>query len=74
MGRALMLEYLPGATPLDPDEANGLLVGHITTQNQLNEWEQMNILAAEKLICSDRYYYCSDRRGAPLWPPAGFAC
>lgn len=45
-----MLEYLPGATPLDPDEANGLLAGHITTQNQLNEWEQMNILAAEKWL------------------------
>jgi Fic-DOC domain mobile mystery protein B len=34
-----------GATPLDPDEANGLLPRHITTQGELNEWEQQNIMA-----------------------------
>ena len=45
-----MFEYPPGATPLDLDEANGLLARHITTQNQLNEWEQINILAAEKWV------------------------
>lgn len=37
------LEYPPGATPLDPDEAAGLIPPHISTQSQLNEWEQMNI-------------------------------
>ena len=37
------LEYPPGATPLDPDEAAGLIPSHISTQSQLNEWEQMNI-------------------------------
>jgi len=26
-----MFEYLPGATPLDPDEASGLIPAHITT-------------------------------------------
>lgn len=36
--------YAPGATPLDPDEAAGLIPGHITTQKELNEWEQTNIL------------------------------
>lgn len=36
-------EYAPGATPLDPDEAEGLIPGHITTQGELNEWEQHNI-------------------------------
>lgn len=45
-----MYEYPPGATPLDPDEAAGLIPMHITTQSQLNEWEQMNILEAEKWI------------------------
>ena len=50
MGETLMFEYPPGATPLDLDEANGLLARHITTQNQLNEWEQINILAAEKWV------------------------
>lgn len=37
-------EYAPSATPLDPDEAAGLLARHITTQAELNEWEQTNIL------------------------------
>lgn len=37
-------DYPPGATPLDPDEAAGLIPSHISTQSQLNEWEQMNIL------------------------------
>ena len=33
-----------GATPLDPDESAGLIPRHISTQAQLNEWEQANIL------------------------------
>ena len=37
-----------GATPLDPDEAEGLLPSHITTRDELNEWEQANILRAER--------------------------
>lgn len=41
-------EYPPGATPLDPDEAAGLMPRHITTQGELNVWEQANILQAEK--------------------------
>ena len=45
---ALNLDYEPGQTPLDPDEAAGLLPGHITTQGDLNEWEQANILRAEQ--------------------------
>lgn len=45
-----MWVYPEGATPLDPDEANGLIPQHITTQNQLNEWEQVNILEAEKWL------------------------
>ncbi len=39
--------YAPGATPLDPDEAAELIPSHITTQGELNEWEQNNILSAE---------------------------
>jgi Fic-DOC domain mobile mystery protein B len=39
----LKLEYPPGATPLDPDEAAGLIPSHITTQGQLNEWEFQNV-------------------------------
>lgn len=37
----------PGATPLDPDEASGLLPSHITTHAQLNEWEMANIIEGE---------------------------
>lgn len=35
--------YPDGATPLDPNELNGLKFKHVTTQNQLNELEQANI-------------------------------
>lgn len=36
--------HAPGTTPLDPDEAVGLIPRHIVTQGELNEWEQTNIL------------------------------
>lgn len=39
--------FPPGATPLDPEEIAGLIPVHITTQSDLNEWEQNNILEAE---------------------------
>lgn len=41
-------KYPPGATPLDPDEAAGLVPTHITTQSDLNAWEQTNILQGER--------------------------
>ena len=37
-----------GTTPLDADEAAGLLPGHITTREQLDEWEAENILEGER--------------------------
>lgn len=33
-------------TPLDPEEAGGLLLPHITTREELNYWEQKNITEA----------------------------
>lgn len=39
--------YLPGATPLDADELACLIPTHITTQGELNEWEQLNIVQGE---------------------------
>jgi fido (protein-threonine AMPylation protein) len=36
-----------GATPLDPDEAEGLLLSHITTRAELDRWEQENIAESE---------------------------
>ena len=40
---AINFEYIYGSTPLDIDEAEGLLEGHINTKQQLDEWETMNI-------------------------------
>ena len=39
-------DYPDGATPLDPDEAEGLIPEHITRRRELDEWEQRNILDA----------------------------
>jgi hypothetical protein len=33
------IDYPEGATPLDPDEASGLIPTHIVNHGQLNEWE-----------------------------------
>lgn len=38
-----VIEYEPGATPIDLDEAAGLKHKHVTTMAQLNELEQANI-------------------------------
>lgn len=39
--------YPEGATPLDADEAAGLLLTHITNRGELNRWEQENIMEGE---------------------------
>jgi Fic-DOC domain mobile mystery protein B len=41
------LDYAPGATPLDADELASLIPSHITTQGELNEWEQLNIVQGD---------------------------
>jgi Fic-DOC domain mobile mystery protein B len=46
-----MLEGRPdGATPVDPDEAGDLIPRHIHTRDELNAWEQANILVAAEWI------------------------
>jgi Fic-DOC domain mobile mystery protein B len=40
-------DYPSGATPIDPDEAEGLLLPHITNRSELDRWEQDNIAEAE---------------------------
>jgi len=47
-------QYPLGASPLDPDEAAGLIPGHISTQGQLNEWEQANMLEGQRWALSRR--------------------
>lgn len=44
----MAFHHAPGATPLDPDEAIGLLPKHITTQEELNRWELRNIEVGER--------------------------
>jgi Fic-DOC domain mobile mystery protein B len=46
----LKLEYIEGQTPLDPNEIEGLLIKSITTQGELNEFEQLNIEKANLWI------------------------
>ncbi len=36
-------KYSEGATPLDPNEVEGLIPTHITKMEELNRWEQENI-------------------------------
>ncbi len=43
-----MPDHPDAATPLDSDEASGLIPSHIRTQAELNEWEQTNILEGER--------------------------
>jgi Fic-DOC domain mobile mystery protein B len=43
---ALKYDGPPGATPLDPDELDGLIPTHITRRGELDEWEAQNILQA----------------------------
>ena len=42
----IKFEYPEGATPIDPDEVEGLLLTHITTRGELDRWEQGNIVEA----------------------------
>jgi Fic-DOC domain mobile mystery protein B len=55
----MKFEYPSGATPIDPDEASGLIPTHITLQSELNEYEQANILEATE-------WAFTRRRGDPL--------
>lgn len=41
-----MFDYPEGATPIDEDEKEGLLIPHISTWEELSEWEQRNITDA----------------------------
>lgn len=44
----MKFDYPEGATPLEPEEIADLIPTHITTHEQLNAWEQKNIISAEK--------------------------
>lgn len=44
----------PGATPLDPDDLAGLVPSSISTQGELDAFEQANIADAERWVLSRR--------------------
>ena len=48
------LDEQDGQTPLDPDEKAGLIPDHLTTKNDLNEWEQENLLLAVRWLKRQR--------------------
>jgi Fic-DOC domain mobile mystery protein B len=50
----MQFEYAPGATPIDPDEALGLIPKHISTQADLNAWEEMNIVEGADWIARQK--------------------
>ncbi len=51
----LQLQYPPGATPLDRDEAQGLIPSYINTQSELNAAEQSNILEAQSWVLGRKH-------------------
>ncbi len=42
-----------GATPLDPDETQGLIPTHMTSLDELNEWEQALANIRESILVYD---------------------
>jgi len=50
------MEYPPGATPLDPDELEGLKLPHIQTRHELDEVESQNIQEGYTWLSRQRKY------------------
>jgi Fic-DOC domain mobile mystery protein B len=48
------MDYPEGATPLDPDELDGLKFKHITTRGELDELEQVNIQEGLRWLARQR--------------------
>jgi len=57
---ALGSAHAPGATPLDPNELADLIPDHLTTQRELNEWEQSNIIQGQEWAIKSRRSTFSD--------------
>ncbi len=51
---SIRFEYPEGATPLSSNETDGLISKHISTQKELNEVEQANILEARKWLAGKK--------------------
>ncbi len=73
-------EHANGATPLDPNEIEGLIPNHITTRSELDRWEQDNINEAlawlerrrPKDILSEQFIrQCHKKMFCHVWRWAG---
>ena len=51
----LELEYTYGQTPLEEEEKEGLLIKHITTKRELDEFEQQNIEKAIEWVITRKF-------------------
>jgi Fic-DOC domain mobile mystery protein B len=78
----LEFDYINGQTPLDEDEKEGLLIKSITTQGELNEFEQQHIekamlwlsskkINAEELLSEKFVSELHRRMYAGVWKWAG---
>lgn len=78
----LKLQYIDGQTPLDEDEKEGLKIKSITTQGELNEFEQLNIekavewsihanLKAEKILTETFIKAFHKKMYGEVWSWAG---
>jgi len=52
----MVMDYPDGATPLDPDELEGLKFPHIETRGELDQLEQQNIQEAYNWLSRQRKY------------------
>jgi len=50
-----------GATPLTPEDLEGILPGHIRTRSELDEWEAQNILKARTWVNGRRRSVLDDK-------------
>lgn len=50
----MKFNYPIGSTPLGPEELADLIPDHITTQEELNAWEEKNILIAQQWAFKQR--------------------
>ena len=81
MDDQLIFEEPEGATPLDPDEIEGLLLSHIQTKAELNRWEQDNISQAyswlekrrnkEEVISAEFLFKLHQKMFGKVWRWAG---
>jgi Fic-DOC domain mobile mystery protein B len=58
---ALIPEYSPEATPLSPEELQGLIPSFVITQGALNEFEQANILHGMVWAAKSRHDILSEK-------------